>query len=51
MSKAVWRVPFQRRRCLVPADGFYECILKKNKDAFHYDANANTPVGNQLTSS
>lgn len=24
MSKAVWRVPFQRRRCLVSADGFYE---------------------------
>ena len=23
-SSAVWRVPFQRRRCLVPADGFYE---------------------------
>jgi putative SOS response-associated peptidase YedK len=23
-SKAVWRIPFQRRRCLVPADGFYE---------------------------
>ena len=24
ISKAVWRIPFQRRRCLVPADGFYE---------------------------
>ncbi len=23
-AKALWRVPFQRRRCLVPADGFYE---------------------------
>jgi putative SOS response-associated peptidase YedK len=23
-SKAMWRVPFERRRCLVPADGFYE---------------------------
>ena len=23
-AKAVWRIPFQRRRCLVPADGFYE---------------------------
>ena len=24
LSSALWRVPFQRRRCLVPADGFYE---------------------------
>ena len=23
-SSGVWRVPFQRRRCIVPADGFYE---------------------------
>ncbi len=23
-SAAIWRVPFKRRRCLVPADGFYE---------------------------
>lgn len=24
LKSAMWRVPFQRRRCLVPADGFYE---------------------------
>ncbi|MGB9031306.1 MAG: SOS response-associated peptidase [Acidobacteriaceae bacterium] len=24
MSKPMWRVPFSKRRCLVPADGFYE---------------------------
>jgi putative SOS response-associated peptidase YedK len=24
LKTAMWRVPFQRRRCLVPADGFYE---------------------------
>jgi putative SOS response-associated peptidase YedK len=23
-KSATWRVPFQRRRCLIPADGFYE---------------------------
>ena len=23
-SRALWRGPFERRRCLVPADGFYE---------------------------
>jgi putative SOS response-associated peptidase YedK len=24
MKNAMWRIPFQRRRCLIPADGFYE---------------------------
>ncbi|MDE1178481.1 MAG: SOS response-associated peptidase [Edaphobacter sp.] len=24
MERAMWRVPFERRRCLIPADGFYE---------------------------
>lgn len=24
LSRAIWRVPFHRRRCIVPADGFYE---------------------------
>lgn len=24
MKNAMWLIPFQRRRCLIPADGFYE---------------------------
>ena len=24
LSKPLWRVQFHRRRCLIPADGFYE---------------------------
>jgi putative SOS response-associated peptidase YedK len=24
MKNAMWHIPFQRRRCLIPADGFYE---------------------------
>ena len=24
LTAAIWRVPFKKRRCLVPADGFYE---------------------------
>ncbi|HEY6413060.1 MAG TPA: SOS response-associated peptidase [Edaphobacter sp.] len=23
-QKAIWRIPLQRRRCIIPADGFYE---------------------------
>jgi putative SOS response-associated peptidase YedK len=30
-SSAVWRVPFERRRCIIPANGFYE--WKKLGDA------------------
>ena len=27
-TSATWREPFQRRRCLIPADGFYEWMVK-----------------------
>ncbi len=25
-AQPIWRTPFQRRRCLVPTDGFYEWV-------------------------
>ncbi len=31
MSNQMWRVPFERRRCLIPADGFYEWKILKGK--------------------
>jgi putative SOS response-associated peptidase YedK len=33
MSRSVWRVPFERRRCLIPADGFYEWKAVHAEDA------------------
>ena len=37
-KSAMWRVPFQRRRCLVPADGFYEWkkLDAKNKQPYAF---------------
>lgn len=37
-SKALWRGPFERRRCLVPADGFYEWkkLTPKTKQPYAY---------------
>ena len=38
MERALWRVPFERRRCLIPADGFYEWerLDPKTKRPFAY---------------
>ncbi len=38
MNSAMWRLPFQRRRCLVPADGFYEWekIAPKTKQPYAF---------------
>ena len=36
-NTAMWRVPFQRRRCLIPADGFYEWRKTgKARQAFYF---------------
>jgi putative SOS response-associated peptidase YedK len=38
LNTAMWRLPFQRRRCLVPADGFYEWkkLDAKTKQPYAY---------------
>lgn len=44
-EKALWRSPFQRRRCLVPADGFYEWkkIDPKTRQPFAYTLSSGQP--------
>jgi putative SOS response-associated peptidase YedK len=46
-EKALWRGPFQKRRCLVPADGFYEWqkIDPKTKRPFVYTLTKGEPFG------
>lgn len=44
-ERALWRGPFQKRRCLVPADGFYEWkkIDPKTKRPYVYSLNNGNP--------
>jgi putative SOS response-associated peptidase YedK len=44
-EKALWRGPFQKRRCLVPADGFYEWakIDPRTKKPYAYSLNDDQP--------
>jgi putative SOS response-associated peptidase YedK len=44
-ERALWRRPFEKRRCLVPADGFYEWqkIDNKTKRPFVYTLNNGKP--------
>ena len=44
-SRALWRGPFERRRCLVPADGFYEWkkIDPKTKKPYAYSLRNGEP--------
>ena len=30
-TRAIWRAPFAKRRCLVPADGFYEWVRPESR--------------------
>jgi putative SOS response-associated peptidase YedK len=51
MSRAMWRVPFERRRCLIPADGFYEWKTVHVDDAGEVKAKATKqPYGFSLRS-
>ena len=45
-SKAMWRGPFERRRCLVPADGFYEWkrLDAKTKQPFAFGVRDAAPL-------
>jgi putative SOS response-associated peptidase YedK len=45
MNKTMWRVPFQRRRCLVPADGFYEwkALDAKTKQPYAFTMRSGEP--------
>lgn len=45
-EKALWRGPFERRRCIVPADGFYEWqkLDAKTKKPFAYTLKSGEPL-------
>ena len=45
MSRSIWKGPFEKRRCLVPADGFYEWkkLDPKTKQPFAYTMRNDQP--------
>jgi putative SOS response-associated peptidase YedK len=45
MKSAMWRIPFQRRRCLIPADGFYEWkkLDEKTKQPYAFSMSDDAP--------
>ena len=44
-TAATWRRPFEKRRCLVPADGFYEWkkLSEKTKQPYRFTMNTGEP--------
>jgi len=44
-TNAMWRIPFKRRRCLIPADGFYEWkkIDEKSKQPYAFSMKDGQP--------
>jgi putative SOS response-associated peptidase YedK len=46
MEKPIWRSPFKKRRCLVPADGFYEWkkIDARTKQPFAFRLSDASPL-------
>ncbi len=50
-KSATWRAPFQRRRCLVPTDGFYEWVRPASRPddcpAWSHDRTCR-PIGSTL---
>lgn len=45
-TSGMWRGPFKKRRCLVPADGFYEwkTIDKKTKQPYAFELRDHAPL-------
>ncbi len=45
LKRAMWRVPFERHRCLVPADGFYEWkpLNAKTKQPYAFGMKSGEP--------
>jgi putative SOS response-associated peptidase YedK len=45
MKNAMWRIPFQRRRCLIPADGFNEWkkLDEKSKQPYAFSMSDGAP--------
>lgn len=43
LEKASFREPFKRRRCLVPADGFYEWRKEKEKTPYRFTLKDGSP--------